>query len=517
MVKSKKMLSAYTIVFIFLIVTAILTWVVPQSVVITNENGVQEVVYNAIFGENGEVITGVGIQPAGIWDIIMAPIIGFENAGAVSIAILMAGSFLGLINSVGALDAGIGGLLKRYTGTSLIAILMFVFAVFGSVFGFWEEIPAFSIVIVPLFVLAGYDVMTGLGVLFIGATAGNMASVVNPFSVGAAIGAIGNPDLSLGSGMILRMVIFLVLYIIGTLYVIKYANEVKKNKEKSILAGLDINTRVNEEGHELPELTKKRFWSIMVLVGIIILLILGYMPWYVIELDGGKTFQDVINAPINFIASLPVLGKLSGFSHFTPFGDWYFGEFAFVFLLGSILIGFINKMSEEEFVKEFANGAKDLLGVILVLSVANGISVLMGSKTSGMSVTFVYWIQSALQGIPSWAFSIATVAAYIGIGFFLQSTSGVAGITMPILGAVTMALFQGSEMGATGGQIMLISAFTVGINFMCGIYPGASTMGTLELFHVPYDKYLKFVLKILIPMLIAGCLMISISQFLGLL
>ena len=64
---------------------------------------------------------------------------------------------------------------------------------------------------------------------------------------------------------------------------------------------------------------------------------------------------------------------------------------------------------------------------------------------------------------------------------------------------------------------MLISAFTVGINFMCGIYPGASTMGTLELFHVPYDKYLKFVLKILIPMLIAGCLMISISQFLGLL
>lgn len=75
-------------------------------------------------------------------------------------------------------------------------------------FWFWEEIPAFSIVIVPLFVLAGYDVMTGLAVLFIGATAGNMASVVNPFSVGAAIGAIGNPELSLGSGMILRMVIF---------------------------------------------------------------------------------------------------------------------------------------------------------------------------------------------------------------------------------------------------------------------------------------------------------------------
>ena len=51
---------------------------------------------------------------------------------------------------------------------------------------------------------------------------------------------------------------------------------------------------------------------------------------------------------------------------------------------------------------------------------------------------------------------------------------------------------------------------------MCGIYPGASTMGTLELFHVPYDRYLKFVLKILLPMLVIGCLIISASQFLGL-
>ena len=200
----------------------------------------------------------------------------------------------------------------------------------------------------------------------------------------------------------------------------------------------------------------------------------------------------------------------------TPLGDWYFGEFSFVFFLGSILIGFINKMPEDKFVKEFAGGAKDLLGVVLVLSIANGISVLMGGKTVGMSVTFVYWIQSALQGIPAWAFSVATVLAYVGIGCFLQSTSGVAGITMPILGAVAMALFQNSNIGAAGGQIMLISAFTLGINFMSGIYPSATTMGTLELFNVPYDRYLKFVLKIFITMLATGCILISASQYLGL-
>ncbi|MGL4947615.1 MAG: YfcC family protein [Cetobacterium sp.] len=514
MKKEKKMLSAYTIVFVFLIITAILTWIVPQSVILDN-NGVKEVIYNAVFNDAGEVVKGAGRIPAGLWDIIIAPIKGFEKSSSVSIAILMAGAFLGLINSVGAMDAGIGSLLKKYTGTTLIAILMFTFAIFGSVFGFWEEIPAFSIVIVPLFVLAGYDVMTGLAVLTVGATAGNMSSIVNPFSTGAAIGAIGNPDLSLGSGLVLRLLMFVLLYSIGLFFTVKYANEVKKNKEKSILYGIEVNTLTNNNA-ELPELTKKRFWSIIVLVAIIVLLILGYMPWYEINMGDGKTFQDIINAPLYLLAKTPILGDIFGAKHITPLGDWYFGEFSFVFFLGALLIGFINKIPEDKFVKEFASGAKDLLGVVLVLSVANGISILMGGKTAGMSVTFVYWIQSALQGIPAWAFSIAAVLAYIGIGFFLQSTSGVAGITMPILGAVAMALFQNSKVGAAGGQIMLISAFTLGLNFMSGIYPGATTMGTLELFNVPYDKYLKFVLKIFITMVASGCILISVSQYLGL-
>ena len=280
---------------------------------------------------------------------------------------------------------------------------MFVFAIFGSVFGFWEEIPAFSIVIVPLFVLAGYDVMTGLAVLTVGATAGNMASVVNPFSTDAAIGAIGNPELSLGSGMVLRLILFVLLYVVGLFFTVKYANEVKKNKNKSLVADIDVKTLTHEQGH-LPELTKKRFWSLMILIGIIVLLILGYMPWYEIKFTDGSNFQDVINMPIYLLAKMPLLGNLLGAKYITPLGDWYFGEFSFVFFLGSLLIGFINKMPEEKFVKEFVSGAKDLLGVVLVLAIANGISVLMGSKTSGMSVTFVYWIQSALQGIPAWAF-----------------------------------------------------------------------------------------------------------------
>lgn len=112
--KKKQMLSSYSIVFLVLIVVAILTWFVPQSVVIKN-NGTKEIIYNAIMVE-GKVVTGQGLQPMGLWDILMAPIRGFVKAAPVGFAILMAGSFLHLMNHVGAMNSAIGWLLKRVYG-----------------------------------------------------------------------------------------------------------------------------------------------------------------------------------------------------------------------------------------------------------------------------------------------------------------------------------------------------------------------------------------------------------------
>ena len=100
-----------------------------------------------------------------------------------------------------------------------------------------------------------------------------------------------------------------------------------------------------------------------------------------------------------------------------------------------------------EFVNVFTGGAKDLVGVVFVLSASRGISMFMGSSESGMSITFIYWIQKMLAGVPLWAFVMAGFAAYFGIGLFLQSTSGVAGITMPVFGAVAFALFSASAVG----------------------------------------------------------------------
>lgn len=511
-----KMPSALVIVFIVLLLVSVLTWLVPTSIVVTTDSGVKEIHYNTGYDSEGNMVEDVGPSPKGIWDIFLAPVLGFQAAGNVAFTILISGAFLQILNFIGALDAGIGQLLKKFSGNTLIILLMLVFAIMGTVYGSWEELPAYAIIIIPLFVTAGYDVITGISVVLIGATIGNMASIVNPYSVGSAVAAIDNPELSLGSGILMRIILFALLFAVGVFLVIRYANSVKANPSKSVVADVpNIDTRVNRESDAFPELTKRRKWSLIVFGIMILATILGYIPWDSITMGEGTLF-DIVNAPKYWLSSVPILGDLLGAKTATEFAWWYFDEFSIVFLIGSIIVAFINKMSEKDFVREFMTGCKDLLGVVMVLSVAKGIALTMGSQTEGMSITFIYWIKSVLSGVPIWAFAIAAIITYMLIGLFLQSTSGVSGITMPIFGAVAMALFSASAVGAVGGQIVLISGFTVGINFMSCIYPGATVMGILELSNVPYDRYLKMVLKILLPMLVAGGLIISIAPYIGL-
>lgn len=520
MTKTKKkfeMPSSLAIVMIFLFIVTMLTWFIPTSVVTVDENGNNEIHYNAAFDEDGNIIENAGTSPKGIWDFILAPIQGMVDSSDVAATIFISGGALAILSYVGALDAGINSMLKKYKGNVLIVLLMLVFSIMGTVYGSWEELPAYAIIIIPLFVKAGYDVMTGISVVLVGATIGNMASVVNPYSVGAAVASIGNEELSLGAGIVLRMILFVAMFVVGCTLVLQYAAKVKKNPQNSCVANVkDINTRVNDDNNNnLVEMTKKRKWSLVVFTIMILACLIGYIPWESIVFSNGKTAFDYINA---FVPALDgnIIGNILGTNGFTKFGWWYFSEFSVVWLIGAIVIALINKIPEKDFVREFGNGAADLINVVFVLSAARGIALIMGSKTEGMSITFIYWIKNILQGVPIWAFALAAVFVYILIGIFLQSTSGVAGITMPIFGAVAMALFASTATGTTGGQILLISAFTVGINFVCGIYPGATNMGIIEMANVPYSNYLKQFLKFEIPILVVAAIIITIAPYIGL-
>ena len=511
--KNKKaftMPSPFVLVFFVLVAVVALSYFVPVS---THDPATGELVYNAYIDSSGNLIENSGPVPQGLWNIMEASVVGYHNSASVGVALLLAGAFIGVMNFTGSMNIGIAMLLKKLKGAALIVVMNLIFGIMGSVYGFWEEILPFSIIVIPMFVLAGYRAIVGVAVLFVGAIFGNMASVVNPFSTGVAVSVIGDPELTMGSGIMLRMIIFAALFALSSVMLVAFAKKTQRDPAYSMTLDIDrSNSSANQDDSVNKKATKRDLASIIVFVLMITLMLIGYIPW---ESIGGEGLSAIVNSPVAMVSAIPVVGDLFGGFFVTKFGEWGFVEFSMLFLTGAILFKFINRIQIDVWLEQFMLGAKDLLGVVLILALANGVAVIMGDSQQGMSVTFVYWISGALGDSPVALFAIVAVIAYLGIGCALQSTSGVAGISMPILGAVAAGLFATSAIGSVGGEVVLIGAFTLGISFMTIVFPGPVNLGVSQMYGIPFDKFLRLMLAFVIPLLLVGTVLLTVLPLMG--
>ena len=144
------------------------------------------------------------------------------------------GGFLGVVMKTGAVDAGVSAVIRALGGREkwLIPILMLLFGLGGTTYGMWEETMAFYPLLIPVFLAAGYDAVVGISVILLGAGAGVIASTVNPFATGIAAGFAG---VSLGEGLLLRAIQWVVFEGAAIWFVMAYAAKVKKNPSRSVM------------------------------------------------------------------------------------------------------------------------------------------------------------------------------------------------------------------------------------------------------------------------------------------
>lgn len=165
--------------------------------------------------------------------------------------VLAIGAFITVVFATGALDRGIGRLAHRLRdrGALLIAGVMLVFALLGTVEGFAEETLGFYGLIIPLMLALGYDRMVATGTIILGAGIGVLCSTVNPFATGVASSAA---DISLGDGIVLRAIMWVVLTAVTIAYVIRYAGRVRKNPDRSLSGFLPGDREHNAADAEEP-------------------------------------------------------------------------------------------------------------------------------------------------------------------------------------------------------------------------------------------------------------------------
>ena len=190
-----------------------------------------------------------------------------------------------------AIQTGIGRLALRFrhSGSLLIAILMAVFALGGTTYGMWEETLGFFVLLVPLALALGYDRMVAAAIIFLGAGTGVLCSTVNPFATGVASDAAG---ISLGDGIGVRIVMWIVLVALAIGFVIRYASRVREDPARSVVG---IAPTDAEEAKELiadvPALTGRQKLVLVLFAGSFLVMIYGFIPWNDLWQEGwGRDF-----------------------------------------------------------------------------------------------------------------------------------------------------------------------------------------------------------------------------------
>lgn len=474
-------LSAFTIILLLIFILALITHLLPTAIM-----------------DNEELVNGSGVVGATLSQTLLAPVQGFGDAIDICVFILILGSFLKVVNSTNAIETGIQVLIKKLHGHELvlIPILMTLFSIGGTTYGMLEETVGFYALLAATMVAAGMDTIVSSAIVLLGAGSGVLGSTVNPFAVGVAVDAAKSalPEgtvISQGTIIGLGTVLWLTTLVISILFVVAYAKKVIKKKGSTILSIQEqkaMEATYGEDGIDKDiKLTGKQKVTLILFALTFVIMIISFIPWE----DFG----------ITFFADTPIinLAWLAG----CPIGQWYFQEATLWFLIMTIIIAIVNGMKEKEIVDKIVDGADDMVGVILIIAVARGASILM--KETYLDNYLIYNVAEMLQKVPKGVFAPLNYIFHTILSVLVPSSSGLATLSAPIM--APLAHEVGYSVEATLMGMVAANGFVNLFTPTCG-----AIMGGLALAKVEYTSWIKWAMKVLITIFVVNIIVLTVAM-----
>lgn len=453
--------------------------------------------------------SGGAVTAARLSDFCTAPIKGFADALPVCLFVMILGGFLGMMTETGALDNGIAVLVQKLKGNEimLIPVLMLIFSLGGTTYGMCEETVPFYALLAATMMAAGFDPMVGAATVLLGAGCGCLGSTVNPFAVGAAVDALTGVDIAVNQSIIIGLgaVLWIVTTAMSIVFVMNYAKKVKADKGSTILSMQELKDAEEAHGkaasevHKEVKLTGRQKGVLIAFAFTFVVMIVGFIPLADLNegvanfFDAGAVYDADGNAVVQGWSAL-----ITGL----PIGQWYFDEASTWFFLMAILIGIIGGLSEKQIVNTFITGAADMMSVVLVIALARGISVLMAN--TGLDVFVLDAAANALAGLSGVIFAPMSFLVYFGLSFLIPSTSGMATVSMPIMGPLAVKLGFSPEV-----MVMIFSA-AIGVVNLFTPTSGA-IMGGLALAKIEWTTWLKFALKLIVALSVVCAVILTVA------
>ena len=482
--KKRGMPSSFTILLALLAIVAVITVIVS--------------------GTSGGAVTAARLS-----DFCTAPIKGFADALPVCLFVMILGGFLGMMTETGALDNGIAVLVQKLKGNEimLIPVLMLIFSLGGTTYGMCEETVPFYALLAATMMAAGFDPMVGAATVLLGAGCGCLGSTVNPFAVGAAVDALTGVGIEVNQSIIIGLgaILWIVTTAMSIFFVVNYAKKVKADKGSTILSMQELKDAEEAHGkaasevHKEVKLTGRQKGVLIAFAFTFVVMIVGFIPLADLNegvanfFDAGAVYDADGNAVVQGWSAL-----ITGL----PIGQWYFDEASTWFFLMAILIGIIGGLSEKQIVNTFITGAADMMSVVLVIALARGISVLMAN--TGLDVYVLDAAANALAGLSGVIFAPMSFLVYFGLSFLIPSTSGMATVSMPIMGPLAV------KLGFSPEVMVMIFSSAIGVVNLFTPTSGA-IMGGLSLAKIEWTTWLKFALKLIVALSVVCAIILTVA------
>lgn len=396
----------------------------------------------------------INLKKPNLWQAInqffTSQVQGIAQSVDIIAFVLILGGCIGVVHANGAINSGMQALSKKIKGKQvlLIVLVMGLISLGGTTFGLAEETMAMYPILIPVFLLAGYDTMTVLGTIFLGTSIGTMISTINPFSTIIASNTAG---VNFTRALPLRITMWVICTVVGMIYVIRYAEKVRKDPTKSV-----VYDQYEEDREK-----------------------------YLNDADFNKpanfTWQQKLSLIIFGIAFIVMIWGVQQ-------KGWYFTEISVVFLTAGYLMAIFSGLSEHKVVQAFVDGASDLLGVALTIGLARAVSIVMDD--SHTSDTIMHFFSQQISSMSPLIFIWFLFIVYIILGFFIQSSSGLAVLSMPIM--APLANVVGIDRAS------VIDAYNWGLGFISLVAPTGLILMSLMMVNIDFNKWFKWCWKLLV-------------------
>jgi uncharacterized ion transporter superfamily protein YfcC len=387
-------------------------------------------------------------------EILTAPIKGIYDTIDIILFILFTGGFINVFYATGAMEKGLMNLSTRMKGKEawLIIILTFLFAFGGASYGMAEEAFAFYPIMVPLFLAAGYDLIVPVAVLFGGTQLGTLSSFSNPFSTIIASNAAG---INWTDGIYGRLLMFVLSSGIFIWYIVRYAQKVKRNPEASLVYKNDGIVKSRFATMNMEATTEKSDLK----TNLLLLLFLG-------------TFLTLVGGVVLL--------------------KWWLPEMSALFLTSALAVAVITRMGEKAFIEKFMKGAEGLLSVAFIIGTARGVTIILND--GNISDSILFYAANLVSHMPPSLFIILMLFAYMIFTIFISSSSGMAVVTMPIMGSLAVMA------GVPGREI--VNSYLFGMGIMGMVTPTGLILPSLALVNVSIKAWWQFIWPLLLMLLI---------------